>query len=61
MNGIRPFSLKDLIIIHRLLKIDLQNLIPTFLTQNERLQIKSSLEQLNKPNLKLSKVDFALG
>ncbi len=33
INGISPFSLKDLIIINRLLKIDLTDLIPTFLSQ----------------------------
>ncbi len=60
MNGINPFSLKDLIIINRLLKIDLTDLVPTFLPQNERVKIKSSIEKLENPKLKLSQKDFVL-
>ncbi len=59
MNGICPFSLTDLIVINRLLKIDLTDLIPTFLPQNQRLKVRKSIERLGKPNLKLSKKDFA--
>ena len=59
MNGICPFSLTDLIVINRLLKIDLTDLIPTFLPQKQRLKVKKSIERLGKPNLKLSKKDFA--
>ncbi len=60
MNGIYPFSLKDLIIINRLLKIDLTDLIPTFLPLAERIKIKSSIIKLENPKLKLSHNDFAL-
>lgn len=59
MNGITPFSIKDLIVINRLLKIDLTDLIPVFLSQNEQLRIKTSLEKLENTKLKLSKSDFA--
>ncbi len=60
MNGINPFSLRDLIIINRLLKIDLTDLVPTFLPQTERIKIRSSIEKLENPKLKLSQDDFAL-
>ena len=60
MNGINPFSLRDLIIINRLLKIDLTDLVPTFLPQTERVKIRTSIEKLENPKLKLSKEDFAL-
>ena len=60
MNGVSPFSLRDLIVIHRLLKIDLTHLIPTFLPQDERLKIISSINKIDNPNLKLSKEDFKL-
>lgn len=60
MNGISPFSLRDLIVINRLLKIDLTDLVPTFLPQDERIKIKSSIEEIDNPNLKLSKEDFEL-
>lgn len=59
MNGIIPFSLKDLIIINRLLKIDLTDLVPTFLPQTERIKIRTSIQKLENPKLKLSKDDFA--
>lgn len=60
MNGISPFSLRDLIVINRLLKIELTNLIPTFLPQDERVKIKSSIKKIDNPNLKLSNEDFEL-
>lgn len=58
MNGVSPFSLKDLIIINRLFKIDLTDLIPTILPQSDRLKIKSSVEKLQNPKLKLSQEDL---
>lgn len=58
MNGLSPFSLKDLIVIHRLLKIDLTDLVPTILSQSEREKIIETLDQLNNPKLTLSKTDL---
>lgn len=60
MNGITPFSLRDLIVINRLLKIDLTDLIPAFLSHNERLRIKASLEKIENTKLKLSKADLTM-
>ena len=60
MNGITPFSLRDLIVINRLLKIDLTDLIPAFLSHNERIRIKASLEKIENTKLKLSKADFTM-
>jgi transcriptional regulator with XRE-family HTH domain len=60
MNGVSPFSLKDLIVIHRLLKIDLSDLIPTFLPQSDRKKIRTTIEKLDNPKLKLSKNDLAI-
>ncbi|MGA9270393.1 MAG: transcriptional regulator, partial [Lutimonas sp.] len=37
MNGIYPFSLKDLIVINRVLKIELTDLIPTFLSHMDQI------------------------
>lgn len=51
MNGVCPFSLKELIIINSLLKIDMNDLVPVFLPQRERLRIKETIESLNKPEL----------
>lgn len=60
MNGVSPFSLKDLIVINRLLKIDLTDLVPTFLSQIEREKIRESILKLKNPKIKLSKEDFVL-
>ncbi len=58
MNGISPFTLKDLIIMNQLLGIRLIELIPTMLPYSERLRIKTSLDKLNNPKLKLSTRDL---
>lgn len=60
MNGISPFSLKDLIVINRLLKIDLIDLVPTFLPQSDRIKIRTTIKKLDNPKLKLSKDDLAI-
>ena len=60
INGVSPFVMKDIVVIHRLLNIDFSNLIPTFLPQKDRLKIKSSLEELDNPKLRLSSQDFEL-
>lgn len=60
MNGISPFSLKDLIVINRLLKIDLADLVPTFLPQSDRVKIRTSIQKLDNPKIRLSKDDFTL-
>ncbi len=51
MNGIRPFTLSDLIVISILLKIDLHELVPIFLNLEKRQHVRSALRRLNKPKL----------
>ncbi len=58
INGVSQFSMKDLVIIHRVLKIDLFLLIPTFLQTETREKIKQSITKLNNPKLKLRKKDL---
>ena len=58
INGINPFTLKDLIIIHKLFGIKLEDLIPTIIPQKESEKIKSSILKINKPKLKLGKEDL---
>ena len=60
MNGISPFTLNDLIIINRLFKIDLTDLIPTTLPQRQRIKIKKSIQKIGSEKIKLSKDDFDL-
>lgn len=59
INGVSPFSLKDLIVINQLLKIDLTDLIPTFLPQSDRVKIRTTIKKLDNPKLKLSKDDLS--
>ena len=58
MNGIVPFGMNDLIIIHRLLKINMKYLMPTTLSQSQRTRIKKTLSALGNKKLKLSADDF---
>ncbi|MGB0789696.1 MAG: transcriptional regulator [Marinirhabdus sp.] len=60
MNGVSPFTLNDLIVINRLLKIDLTNLVPTTLPQKQRVKIKKSIKKIGAQKIKLSKEDFDL-
>lgn len=48
MNGIKPFTLKDLIIINHLLKIEISILIPIFLSTEEQTKINKAVEKLDK-------------
>ncbi|NBC84300.1 MAG: helix-turn-helix domain-containing protein [Bacteroidetes bacterium] len=59
MNGVSQFTMKDLVIIHRILGIDLKKLIPTYLQTDTRDEIKDKITRLNKPKLNLKKADLA--
>lgn len=56
MNGIKPFTLKDLVIINRILKIDITELVPIFLSREDQIKVKSAVIELNKPQIKLEKM-----
>jgi hypothetical protein len=58
INGIKPLSMRNVIVIHRLLKIELNDLIPGFLSQSERIRIKSTLSKVSNPKIKLRMADF---
>jgi DNA gyrase/topoisomerase IV subunit A len=60
INGISPFTLHDLIVINRLLKIDLADLVPTTFSQAQRTRIKKSIEAIGTNKIKLSAEDFDL-
>jgi transcriptional regulator with XRE-family HTH domain len=61
MNGVVPFTLKDLIVISKLLKINLSKLIPTDISDEEKKKIAKTVEKLGKPELRLDKKQFAFG
>ena len=58
MNGIKPFTLKDLIIIHRLLKIEISILVPVFLSDSDQKRVKFAVNKLDKPKVKLAADDL---
>ena len=58
MNGVSQFTLKDLVIIHRVLGINLNILIPTYLQSETRDKVKKSITKLNKPKLGLRETEL---
>ena len=58
MNGVSQFTLKDLVIIHRILGINLNTLIPTYLQSETRDKVRESIQKLNKPKLGLRKKEL---
>lgn len=54
MNGLVPFTLRDLNIIHHVLNINIKYLVPVFLNASERADVQVALLKLNKPGLMLS-------
>jgi hypothetical protein len=60
MNGIKPFTLKNLIIINRLLKINIAVLIPVFLSKEDQIKVKEAVIKLDKPKVRLTSDDFVL-
>ena len=59
INGVRPFSMKDIVILNRILNIELNELVPTILSTKVRNEIAHTIQKLNNPHLKnLSKEDL---
>lgn len=54
LHGIRPFSLGDLILLHKLLKIELDALIPMAVSHDTLQRLLATLEKLNLKNLRLN-------
>lgn len=62
LNGIRAFSSKDLILIHRLLKIRLDDLFPTTVPLETERRVKSSIAKIKTTSkgLTLRETDLQL-
>lgn len=60
INGLRPFSKEDIVIINRLLKIELFYLIPTFIKHEKAARIKKVLSNMPSNKIKFAKKDFDL-
>jgi len=51
INGIKPFTLQDLVIISKIFKIDIETLIPKYLPIEKIDRINATIEEINKPKL----------
>ena len=60
VNGIYPFTMHDLILIHLLLKIDFKDLIPTLLNTDERDNLVNLVHELSNPKLKINEQSMEL-
>ena len=60
INGLRPFSKEDIVVINRLFKIKLEDLIPTFIKQERASHIKKTLGTISNNKIRLTKKDFDL-
>lgn len=60
INGIKPFTLKDLIIINRLLKIEITKLIPVYLSAEDQIKVKEAVKKLDNPKVSLTSDDLIL-
>jgi len=60
INGLRPLSKDDIIVINRLFKIKYEDLIPPYIHQDRALHIKNTLDSFSHSKIKLTKLDFGL-
>lgn len=51
INGINPFTLNDLIVIHSMLNIELECLIPTIIPKQVQVRISDTLLNMKNPKL----------
>ena len=51
MNGLTPFTLSDLILISKVLKIDLDQLIPPFVSYEKRMRARSEIQNMKGSKL----------
>lgn len=58
INGVRPFSRDDIIVLHRLFDLDLKYLIPPFIKKETANHIKQALGELKNKRIKLKLSDL---
>ncbi len=54
INGVRPFSRDDIIVLHRLFDLDLKDLVPPFLKLEVAYHIKQTLNELKNKKTKIN-------
>lgn len=60
INGVNPFTLNDLVVIHHLLNIGVDKLVPVVLPRQARERVLETIKQLNKPGLMRMGGDLAV-
>jgi transcriptional regulator with XRE-family HTH domain len=60
LNGVRPFSTGDLILIHKLLKIDLNHLLITSLSEEIIQKVNATIEQIASENANTKVTELTL-
>ncbi len=60
INGVRPFSRDDIVVIHRLFEIDFKFLVPPFLKMEVANHIKNTLKELKNKKIKVKLEDLEL-
>jgi transcriptional regulator with XRE-family HTH domain len=60
LNGIRAFSSSDLILIHKLLKINLSDLFPTIIPAQTQKRIQDSISKISSKSIKLNAPELEL-
>lgn len=58
MNGVRPFSRDDIVVIHRLFGLEFKDLIPPFLKEEITNHIKMTLGQMKNKRVRLKMNDL---
>ena len=60
INGLRPFSKDDLVVINRIFKINFDDLIPAFIDQKTVSHIQKTLDSLSNNKINLRGTGFEL-
>src|SRR5690606_14214752 len=60
INGLRPFSQEDIIIMHRILGIKLEHLMIPVIKRKVAARLRTVINELDKPELKLKGEDLSL-
>ncbi len=58
INGLRPFSKEDIIILNQLLKIKLEDLMPPFIKYSKVIKVKKALSSISKDKVNLKEVSL---
>ncbi|WP_423737076.1 helix-turn-helix domain-containing protein [Chitinophaga caseinilytica] len=60
INGVKPFTLTDIVVISKIFKLEIDLLIPKYLTYDKIDRINTAIDVINKPKLNTAKRELAL-